>query len=417
MKEKRFASENLPPEVQVKAERMNLDETAVGKYVVPVFPFDETTTPDEFLSKIRQKLLSGFVRHMYGVIPPSCEELRFELTSEGTAFGGVAIRRELDIICCHHGRERRLHLLLYIPSERKGKVPIFFGLNFRGNIATTSDPGVTFHPFEPYPSLGTIRYEERRAGEDKRGSLAQRWEFEWVLKRGFATATLGYYDIYPDRPDGFEASIMRLFYSPEQWNSAERESGSISAWAWGILRAIDCLTTQEELDADKIIVHGHSRLGKTALWAGANDPRIALTVSNCSGTCGAKLAHRNFGENFEWINQWNPHWMRAGFSQYSGHDADCPVDQHFLLAAIAPRLLYIASATEDLYADPRGEFLSAIYASKAWKIFNRQGLQTLEFPEPGKLIGDQVGYYLRTGDHSFLPENWCALLDFAAASL
>lgn len=417
MSEKRFAAENLPEEVQAKAERMNLDESAVGAFTIPPLPLDKQTTPEEFSSSIRPLLLSELSRYMYGPIPPPCEEIRFLVRSEGVAFEGLALRREIDIVCRHRGLERILHLLLYIPQKSTGKVPVFFGLNFRGNIATSSDPGVTFHPFERYPSLGTIRYADRRVDESKRGTLTTGWEFERVLKRGFAAATMCYYDLYPDRPDGFEKSIMRMFYTPEQWNSPERETGAISAWAWGIQRAIDCLCRQAELDPAKIIVHGHSRLGKTALWAGANDSRIALTVSNCSGTCGAKLAHRNFGENFEWINHWNPHWLRASFDQYTGKDQELPIDQHFLMAAIAPRLLYVASAENDLYADPKGEFLAAFHASPAWKIFGKKGLDSATFPAPGRWIGNQVGYFLRTGEHSFLPENWEALLDFTCARI
>ena len=211
---------------------------------------------------------------------------------------------------------------------------------------------------------------------------------------------------------GFESSIARLFYTSQEWFAPTRPTGAISAWAWGIMRALDALETQSEIDPRRMAVHGHSRLGKTALWAGANDPRIALTVSNCSGTCGAKLSHRNFGESFEWIQQWNPHWMRADFERYVGRDGEIPLDQHWLMAAIAPRLLYVASADRDVYADPRGEFLAAQAASAAWQIFNASGLGATEFPQPGNLIGNQVGYYLRAGEHEVMPENWEALLKF-----
>ena len=329
----------------------------------------------------------------------------------------MAIRREIDIICSHSGDEQILHLLLYIPVERQGKVPVFFGLNFRGNIACTNETDVTFFPFEKAPDLGNIRHADSRAGLDLRGCQAHRWEFEKVVRAGFATATICYQDIFLDRPDGFDTSIMRFFYDREQWYGNARTSGAISAWAWGVQRALDYLEQQDELDAKHIIVHGHSRLGKTALWAGANDPRIWLTVSNCSGTGGAKIAHRYFGESFAWLNLWFPYWFCSNFAGYAGRESEFPIDQHVVMAAIAPRLLFIASASEDLHADPRGEYSGGVLASEAWNIFGRQGLENTNFPPCSKLIGGDVGYYLRPGNHDFMPENWDALLEFVKRHL
>ena len=295
---------------------------------------------------------------------------------------------------------------------------VFFGLNFRGNIDTTTDKDVEFIPFDAAPPMWSLRYDDGRVTGEKSGEKAYRFDFEKVLQRGFASATICYQDIYLDRPDGFTKSIMRFFYSEDKWNSKERDSGAISAWAWGILRALDYLEKQPEIAPERFIVHGHSRLGKTALWAGANDPRIWLTVSNCSGTCGAKLAHRYYGEDFAWLKVWNSHWFCGRFAGYAGRDLEYPVDQHFLMAAIAPRLLYIASADKDFYADPRGEYLSGFYASPVWNIYGKKALEHSVFPECGKLIGEgAVGYYLRAGEHEFMPENWDALLNFVEKRL
>ena len=184
-----------------------------------------------------------------------------------------------------------------------------------------------------------------------------------------------------------------------------------------VSRALDYLEQQDELDAKHIIVHGHSRLGKTALWAGANDPRIWLTVSNCSGTGGAKIAHRYFGESFAWLNLWFPYWFCSNFAGYAGRESEFPIDQHVVMAAIAPRLLFIASASEDLHADPRGEYSGGVLASEAWNIFGRQGLENTNFPPCSKLIGGDVGYYLRPGNHDFMPENWDVLLEFVKRHL
>ncbi len=415
--EKQFASENFPPEIQKIADRMNISESAVGNVRFPPLPMPPGITGTEFQSRIRPDLVRLFEKHMYGPIPPRCAETLFRVKSEGPAFGGIALRREIELVFRRNGLERKAHMLLYLPAGAKRKVPVFFGLNFVGNHAASDDPEVSFVEYTPLPFRPGIRNADSRASREQRGIQAGRWGFERAVRRGFASATICYHEFFPDRDDGFEGGIMPLFYSREQWASPERETGSISAWAWGIERAIDCLESMPEIDRTRIIVHGHSRLGKTALWAGANDPRIALTVSNCSGTCGAKLAHRNFGENYGWINFWNPHWMRASFSGWSGRDSEFPIDQHMLMAAIAPRLLYVASADGDTYADPRGEFASAEAASHAWEISGGTGLGAAKFPSPGVLVGNEIGYYLRHGEHNFTPENWEVLLGFAERRL
>lgn len=417
--EKRFANENFPPEIQERADRMNTDEAKVPVVELPPLPIDGHTTGSAFQTQIRPRLIAAFEKYMYGPVPPRCEEVIFKVTDEGSAFGGLGIRREVDIICRHKGLERVMHLLIFLPAKAEGKVPLFFGLNFKGNHTVSTDPDVKFHPFERYAPVNpnSLRQADGRCDESGRGKFAGRWDVENVLKRGYATATICYFDIYPDVPAGFEKSIMRMFYTPEAWNSPQRDSGAISAWVWGIQRALDYLETVPEIDNARMMVHGHSRLGKTALWAGAVDQRIALTISNCSGTCGAKLCHRFYGESFEWIHFWNPHWVRADFKEYVQHDTEYPIDQHMLMAAIAPRLLYVASGSLDEYADPRGEFEAAVAASPAWRLSGGSGTGTTHFPPCGKLIGNEIGYYLREGEHDFTPENWSVLMDFADARI
>ena len=410
--EKRFASEHLDAAKQALADRMNLDEEAVPPWTLPPI---RSRSAAEFLRTERPSLLRQFAGLVYGEIPPRPAWFDVDVVEEAPdAFGGLATRKEIAIRCAQNGMTRVLNLLLYIPNARTARVPLFFGLNFKGNHAASADAAVRFHPFRRYPTLdNSPRYADGRAEADQRGVEARRFCFEECLRRGYACATMCYWDISPDHPYGFEDSILRMYFDAAAWNSPERPSAAISAWAWGVSRALDALEAQPEIDARRMAVHGLSRLGKTALWAGANDPRIALTVSCCSGTCGAKLAHRYFGEDFAWIDLWNPHWTVPAFRQFVGHDADLPVDQHQLLACIAPRLAYVTSATEDLYADPKGEFLAAVAASPAYRLFGMTGLGVTKMPPAGQPVGDDIGYYLRQGPHDCLPENWRALLDFA----
>lgn len=408
---KRFESENFPPEIQKKADQMNLDEALIPPYSVPV---PSSSSASEFINIERKRLLSDFARYIYGEIPPRCEKTEFITVAEADdAFDGLAKRREIEIRCRSNGVSRTLNLLLYLPKYQKGKVPVFFGMNFRGNHASCNDPGIRYTVTKRYPSIdNSPRKSDNRSPADVRGAEKDRLCLEKIIKRGYAAATMCYWDVYPDHPYGFNDSILPMFFDEQTFMSVRRPAGAISAWAWGYQRAVDCLEAQSEIDSCRIAVHGHSRLGKTALWAGANDTRIALTVSCCSGCLGAKLSRRYMGEDFSWIEQWNPHWTSPEFKKYIDRDRDIPVDQNQLIGCIAPRPVFIFSASEDEYADPKGEFLAAYEASQFYRLCGLRGLGTDTMPPPDTAVGEDIGYFCHTGDHNFYPGNWDVLLDF-----
>ncbi len=419
---RRYGVQATAAETKAKSSRMNLVEDKVPPYEIPPLLKNkhgiDIVNAVDYCRHERPRRLGMIADAMYGPLPPRPDTLAFRTISEQRdALGGLATRREIVIRCGHRGQERDLLLLLYLPNGATRPAPTFFGLNFKGNASCTADPGVNATVTKRYPSYGTARYEDNRVTEENRGLTAGRWNFEKALARGYASATLCYYDLYPDRPDGFNDSIWKLFISEEEWEAEDSPYGAISAWAWGVSRALDCLEAQPEVDASRLVVHGLSRLGKVALWAGANDERIAMTVSVCSGCCGAKLSRRQFGENFEWVDHWNPHWHGANFRRYVNRESELPFDQHTLLSLIAPRLLLITSATEDVYADPIGEFISAHEASAVYRLFNSPGLGADTPPPPDVLIGQDIGYFLRTGQHACTPADWDAMLDFADAKL
>ena len=367
-------------------------------------------TVDEWERIRRPEILELFSSTMYGHSPAKPDAFSFRvLSSDNAALGGKATSKQVRVYF-DADTTVRMDILMYLPNDRQRPVPVFVGLNFFGNQIVLKDPAILITD-QWVPENESFGIVEHRATEKSRGVRTSRWPVERILERGYGVATIYCGDVDPDFHDGFKNGVHSLFDKRER---NESSWGTIAAWAWGLQRAMDYFESDHDVDISKVAVLGHSRLGKAALWAGAQDTRFAMVISNDSGEGGAALSRNGKGESLRDITTTFPHWFCTKYATYAGKVGELPIDQHMLLALVAPRLLYVASATEDQWADPEGEFLSARLAEPVYKLYDRKGLGTRKMPPPDTPVqGGSIGYHLRTGKHDITVYDWERFMDFA----
>lgn len=419
---------------------INYDESKVPQFTLPdplVTLNGQKVSDIAMWKQIRRpEILRLFQEHVYGRSPGRPREMSFEVASEDrTALGGKATRKEVTVLFTGKKDGPQMSVLIYVPNAAKKPAPAFLGLNFNGNQAVHNDHGISLSK-QWMRETKDKSVVNNRATEASRGSEASRWAVEKILARGYALATVYYGDIEPDFADGWKIGVRSVFNPDGSERNARRSEGekgkpsegsmkgapddapndawgAIGAWAWGLSRALDYLETDRAIDAKHVAVMGHSRLGKTALWAGAQDERFAAVISNDSGEGGAALSRRCFGETTDRINTSFPHWFCRNYKKYNDRENDLPVDQHMLIALVAPRPVYVASAEKDLWADPRGEFLSAKNAEPVYRLFGKAGLGTESMPGINNPVGKTIGYHIRTGVHDVTDFDWEQYLNFA----
>lgn len=359
----------------------------------------------------RPALVKLLENEMFGPMPTErLQVAATEVERDPAALGGAATRTQW-VVELSRGKELlSVELLVYVPNEREGLVPAFLGLNFKGNHTVWPDEEIRV-PRSWMANDAKFGVRDNRASESARGQRAARWPIELLVSRGYALATAYYGDLDPDFDDGFRNGLHAVLGD----DPARDTLGTIGAWAFGLSHLLDALGKVDGLDQERVAVFGHSRLGKTALWAGATDPRFWFAISNNSGCGGAALSRRRHGETVKRIQEVFPHWFTTRFRRYADHEDDLPFDQHHLIALMAPRPVYVASASGDDWADPRGEFLAAVGATPAWELHGLRGLGGATFPEaPDTALGEgSVGYHLRSGKHDVTAWDWARFLDFA----
>jgi len=388
----------------------NYDESKVPKYELPdplvCFDGRKVSAAAMWREMRRPEILRAFAQHVYGRTPEIKTRLHFEaIDADANVFDGLATRKQIRIRLLESDDAPWIDLLLYVPNKASGPVPVFLGLNY-GNQGVHGDPGII-------PSRNAVC---------QRGEHAHRWPLAELLKRGYAVASFHGGDIELDRhgsgcrftTEGWQKGIRHFVMQQSgRTELADDQWGSIGAWAWGLSRALDYLQIDPAIDGKRVAVFGHSRTGKTALWAGAQDERFALVISNNSGQGGASLARRRYGETVAASYALSSVWYCRNYQKYGNNEGALPVDAHMLIALIAPRPAYVASAEQDRWADPRGEFLAARHAEPVYELLGSPGLGVVDMPDVDRPVGRTIGYHIRTGDHEITPYDWERYLDFA----
>lgn len=389
---------------------INYDEDKVPHYILPdaltCNDGTKVSTVAEWENKRRQEILEYFYAEVYGRTPQDKISVSYETLAENpNDLGGKATSKQVRFVFTNGKTAVEAVLLMYIPNDRKEKVPVIVGYNFKGNHSTTLDTTVCY-------SLSLYWVKAPGHPDWKRGNQKNRWCYDKIVSRGYAVVTMCYHDIFPDKEGLMDHSVISLFPGYNQASTATDDWQAIGAWAWGSSRIVDFLETQDWVDQRKIVIMGHSRQGKAALWAGAQDTRFKVVISNDSGCGGATLSKRVYGENIARIIKIFPQWFCPAFSKYADNEEKLPFDQHELLALIAPRNVYVASAAGDLWADPKGEFLSTYHVGSVYKLYGLSGLDTNVMPEIHNPLMKDVGYHIREGIHDVTDYDWECFMDF-----
>ena len=366
----------------------NYDESRVAVYALPevLKTSGNTFVTNKILwEKVRRpEVLSLFENNIYGQMPRTYDSLTSIITNkQAGAMGGKAHLKEVQINVFKNNKSVKINLVLFSPANLKGRAPVFLLINNRDKNNT--DPA--------------------------RITKSDFWPAEMIIDNGYAIAAFHVSDVAPDNKDSFQNGVLQLY--PEQ-KMADNGMKAIGAWAWGASRVMDYLVKDYDIDAEKIAIVGHSRGGKAALWAAAEDQRFSICFSNCSGNTGAALSRRKFGETIKIINDHFPWWFCNNYKKYNDNEEALPVDQHMLISLIAPRPVYVTSATKDLWADPKGSYLSLINATKVYDLY---GIHVRLTPEPppvnSPVIESKLGYHNREGVHNLTAYDWAQFIKFA----
>jgi hypothetical protein len=392
---------------------VNYTEAKAGAYTLPdaltLANGKKVRDAKTWINQRRPEIRGLVEEHWFGRAPGRPKQMRFAVVEAGApAFGGKAIRRQVTIHFTGETSGPRMDLLLYLPAQAKGRVPVFLNMSFSANNLAVADAEVKAGrrwDRETKTQVAAVPAADRKP----RGFPVERF-----LDAGIGLATFNKDDLAPDFTGSEAMGVKSLYLKPGQSKPADDEWGAIAAWAWGASRALDYLETDKGVDAKRVAVHGVSRLGKTALWAGAADERFGMVIASCSGEGGAAIARRNYGETLAHMAAPSryPYQFAGNYAKYADRVNAWPVDANLLLALIAPRPLLLQTGNTDKWSDPYGEWLAAVAAGPVWELLGKKGLSREIFPKPGEAVLHDLGYFMHNGGHGNVPADFDVYVRF-----
>jgi hypothetical protein len=393
---------------------VNYNNESVGNYVLPELLMlsngQKITTASVWKEKRRPELLQLIEEIEYGKMPGKPADMHFNIFDKGTpAFNGKAIRKQVTVYFTKDTGNYYMDILIYLPANAVKAVPLLFNVSFSAvNQITTDSAGIK------------IGYTWTREGKKIKADQPSRFpkmNVEQFIDAGLGFACVYYGDIEPDFKDGIKYGIRSQYLKSGQVTPAVNEWGAISAWAWGLSRAMDYFETDKQIDAKRIAIQGASRLGKTVLWTGVHDARFKMVIASISGEGGAALARRNYGENIKHITDTSRYYYQfaPNYHSYANKIDSLPFDAHMLLALMAPRPLLLQTGDTDYWSDPEGEFLSAVAAAPVYQLFGLKGPDAItKMPKANEqsLLMNALGYYMHEGGHTVLPDDWKLFISY-----
>lgn len=360
----------------------NYDESKVPAYTLPDPLLCENghyvTTAEEWEKYCRPEVLELLKTYMYGHAPELKHPLEYKVDSIDTNSkdGKYTFKRVIIYLTDKKDKGPLTHAEVMIPNNAKGPVPLFmiFGWGFMNRM---------------FPS-------------------------ELLMDHGYGVAILNTFEAVPDSKDTFTKGLIPAYYQDKQTYRLPDEWGCLAAWAWEASRLLDYLQCDTQVDASKVAVLGHSRLGKAALWAAAQDERFAMAFPVNSGCGGGALSRRMVGETVWAMNKSFPYWTCDNFQQFNMREEFMPFDQHTVIALCAPRPIYLATAQEDTWGDPLGEFLAGKAAEPVYALYQRAGIGCDKQPAVDVAMNKgYIAYHIRSGGHAILKYDWDKFIEYA----
>jgi hypothetical protein len=361
------------------------------------------TTVADWESRRAPLLRAAFVDNLYGPLPPHLPEqvlTRTPLPDDGLPAG--AKLQQLTIGFGHAGDRGRVNVLLVQGSPKPRALIVI--QNFCGNAVALHNR------YKAAFSLDGTPKECRGVMEDVSHIILGKYPhappLKLILDRGYAVAMVYAGDLVPDDPARAEPALRKLY------GEAPR-GGALSAWAWLYSELGEALTREPGLQDAPVIAWGHSRNGKAALWAAANDDKIAGVIAHQSGRGGASLTRSSMGETVGGITRNYGFWFSPRYATFAGREDQIPVDQHQLIALIAPRPVLIGAGDRDGWADPPGAFRAAQGASPVYQLYGRPAFTQTRLMEPD--LSKPLTFYMRHGTHGVTTQDWNVFLQFLDA--